>query len=244
MPITEAIENVTELLYINDCYACEFEAIVTQVSAHTIVLDKTLFYPAGGGQPADFGRILASSGEYRVLNVKKAGTDVEIQVDHEGIHVGETIKGFVDWNRRYTLMRYHTACHILSAVVNQATGALITGNQIEADRARIDFDLDNFDREQIQTFEDKTNAVITQGLSVTIKNLSKEEAFKIPSVFKLKNILQPSIETIRIIDVLGCDTQACGGTHIRNTAEIKGVRVTKVDNKGKNNRRIYFVLRD
>ncbi|MBI4738007.1 alanyl-tRNA editing protein [Candidatus Woesearchaeota archaeon] len=235
---------MTELAYLDDCYAQAFEANVTRAAGTVVVLDKTLFYPTGGGQPTDVGTIRAASGEYNVLNAKKAGQDVEIQLDREGLSQGERITGSVDWNRRHTLMRYHTACHIFSAVVHEATGALITGNQIEAERARVDFDLEKFDREQITTFESKTNELIDRGIPVTIKNISKEEAFQIPSVFKLKNILPPSIETIRIIDIPGCDTQACGGTHVRNTSEIKGVQVTKIDNKGKNNRRIYFVLKD
>ncbi|MBI5398671.1 alanyl-tRNA editing protein [Candidatus Woesearchaeota archaeon] len=235
---------MTELAYLDDCYVREFEANVTRAAGTLVVLDKTFFYPAGGGQPTDIGKIRAASGEYNVLNAKKIGQDVEIQLDREGLLQGERITGIVDWKRRYTLMRYHTACHILSALVNEATGALITGNQIETDRARVDFDLENFDREQIKTFEDKANELIARGIPVTIKNLSKEEAFQIPSVFKLKNILPPSIETIRIIDIPGCDTQACGGTHVCDTSEIKGVQVTKIDNKGKNNRRVYFVLKD
>jgi len=139
-------------------------------------------------------------------------------------------------------MRLHTACHVLSAVVHKETGALITGNQIKENEARIDFNLENFDREQIKSFEKKANEVIEKDLPVEIKFLPREEAFKIPSIVKLKNVLPPNIETIRIVDIKGVDQQACGGTHVRKLGEIGRVRIIRAENKGKNNRRIYFII--
>lgn len=141
-------------------------------------------------------------------------------------------------------MRGHTACHILSYVVNKETGALITGNQIAEDKCRVDFDLDSFDRELIKSFEEKSNQIIRAAVDVDIKFLPREEAFQIPSVFKLRNVLPPSVKEIRIVAIGEYDIQACGGTHVKNTEEIKGIKIIKAENKGKNNRRIYFVLED
>lgn len=130
---------------------------------------------------------------------------------------------------------------MLSAVIHKETGALITGNQIGDTKTRVDFSLKDFDRSQIKSFEEKTNEIIDQNIKVNIKILSGEEAFKIPSIVKLKMDL-PSMEEVRIIDLVGFDAQACGGTHVRNTSEIGHIETIKAENKGRNNRRIYFRL--
>jgi misacylated tRNA(Ala) deacylase len=235
---------MTELTYLNDSYIQEFEANVTKVEGKNIFLDKTAFYPESGGQPGDTGVLVADGDEYKVLATKKAGPEVIHEVDQEGIKAGDKITGIIDWQKRHNFMRGHTACHVLCYVVNNETGALITGNQIAEDKCRIDFDLENFDREQIQSFENRTNEIINEGVDVTIDVLPREEAFQIPSVLKLKNVLPPSIENIRVVEIGDYDIQACGGTHVKNTEEIKGISITKAENKGKNNRRIYFVLKD
>ncbi|MFC1741484.1 alanyl-tRNA editing protein AlaXM [Nanoarchaeota archaeon] len=235
---------MTELLYLKDNYKKEFEATVTKADGKNILLDKTCFYPLSGGQPGDTGVIVADGKEYKVLNTIKKGPGAIHEVDQEGIKEGDNITGMIDWSRRYHLMRSHTACHILCLVVHNETKALITGNQITDEKCRIDFNLENFDREQIQSFEKKANEIIEEGVDVSTKILPKEEAFQIPDVLKLKNVLPPSIENIRVVDIEGYDIQACGGTHVKNTQEIKGISITKVDNKGKNNRRIYFKLKD
>ncbi|MBU2561267.1 MAG: alanyl-tRNA editing protein [Nanoarchaeota archaeon] len=235
---------MTDLTYLNDSYKKEFEAIVTKVEGRGITLDNTCFYPTSGGQPGDTGVLVAAGKEYKVVSAKKAGPDIIHEVDQDGIKEGDRVTGMVDWTRRYRFMRGHTACHVLSYVVNKETGALITGNQIAEDKCRIDFDLENFDREQIRSFEEKANRIISEGVEVSTKFLPREEAFQIPSVLKLKNVLPPSVETIRIVEIGDYDAQACGGTHIRDTSEIKGINVTSAENKGKNNRRVYFTLKD
>jgi misacylated tRNA(Ala) deacylase len=235
---------MTTLIYLDDSYNKEFDARVTHVDGKNIVLDKTCFYPNSGGQPGDTGVIVAAGKEYKVVETRKKGPDAVHEVDEEGINEDDNVTGLIDWTRRYRFMRSHTACHVLSYVVNKETGALITGNQIAEDKCRIDFDLENFDREQINSFEENANEIISKGVAVTIKNLPREEAFQIPSVMKLKNVLPPSIANIRVVSIGEYDAQACGGTHVRNTEEIKGIEITKVDNKGKNNRRIYFSLKD
>ena len=139
-------------------------------------------------------------------------------------------------------MRSHTACHVLSAVIHKETGALITGNQIGDVRTRVDFNLKDFDRSQIALYEEKTNEIIDQNIPVDIRILPREEALNMPSIVKLKKDL-PEMKEIRIIDIVGFDAQACGGTHVRNTGEIGHIEVVKAENKGKNNRRIYFRLK-
>jgi misacylated tRNA(Ala) deacylase len=235
---------MTSLIYLDDSYMKEFEAEVTDADGRLIQLDKTCFYPLSGGQPGDTGVIVANGKEYKVVATTKKGSDVIHEVDQEGIRQGDNITGLIDWTRRYHLMRSHTACHILCLVVHKETGALITGNQIYEDKCRIDFNIEEFDRELIQSFEKKANDIISQGVDVVTKTLPKEEAFQIPDVLKLKDVLPPSVENIRIVEIEDYDVQACGGTHVRSTAEIKGIEITKVDNKGKNNRRIYFILKD
>jgi misacylated tRNA(Ala) deacylase len=235
---------MTEQLYHTDSYLKEFEAVVSRAEGKDVSLDRTAFYPASGGQPGDTGVIVAGGIEYKVVSVTKKGDDIMHSVDREGIMPGEKVTCLLDWGRRYRLMRSHTACHVLSYVFNTGTGALITGNQIALDKCRIDFDLEDFDRERIKSFEKKANGIISEEVSVTTRFLPREEAFQIPSVLKLKNVLPPSVDTIRIVQIGSHDIQACGGTHVKNTSEIGGIAITSAENKGKNNRRVYFVLKD
>lgn len=235
---------MTEPLYLKYSYRKEFEAKVINIEGNNLILDRTAFYPTSGGQPGDTGVLVADGKEYKVINTRKAGPDIIHELDHEGMKEGDSVTGILDWSRRYRFMRGHTACHVLSYVVNKETGALITGNQISDDKCRIDFDLANFDREQIKSFEKKANKIIEENTYVTMKFLPRDEAFQIPEVMKLKNVLPPSVDTIRIVDINNYDVQACGGTHVRNTKEIGKIEITKAENKGKNNRRIYFILKD
>lgn len=238
---------MTELIYHEDSYMKELECSVVGVdkdNSKKIILDKTIFYPTSGGQPADKGQLVVNGKSYNVINVKKVGNDIVHEVDSSGIEEGSNVTAMIDWSYRYKLMRGHSACHVLSYVVHQETGALITGNQIKEEKCRIDFDLEEFDREQIKQFEEKTNEIIKSGIPVRTKILPREEAFEIPSVLKLKNVLPPSVEMIRIVDIQNFDAQACGGTHVKNTKEIGQIEIVKTENKGKNNRRIVFVLKD
>ncbi len=235
---------MTELLYLKEPYEKQFEAKVLRAEGRSVLLDKTLFYPRGGGQPSDSGVLVCEGKEYNVVMVSKKGEEVWHDVDSDGIKQEESVTGMLDWTRRHKFMRGHTACHLLSFVVHNETGALITGNQISEEKCRVDFDLESFDREQIRSFEEKTNELIKSGVDVTVKEMPREEAFKIPSVLKLKNVLPPSVEQIRLVDVEGLDIQACGGTHVKKLSEIGRIEITKAENKGKDNRRIYFVLKD
>jgi len=233
---------MTKALYLEDCYLKEFEAEVTKVENNKIVLNQTAFYPESGGQLTDKGKLVKDSEEFNVSMVKKQGPDIFHKVDKEGLKEGDKVKGIIEWGRRYKFMRYHTASHVLSTVVNKETGAQITGNQIKEDEARVDFNLEEFDREKLKEYEQKANEIIAKALPVELKFLPREEAFKIPALVKLKMMLPETIKIIRVVEIQGFDQQACAGTHVKNLDEIGKIEITKAENKGANNRRVYFKL--
>ena len=235
---------MTELLFTEDSYAKEFDAVVTKVDGRFIVLDKTLFYPQGGGQPADEGILTNDHTEYRVVSAKKMGSDVSHEVDKEGLKVGDKVCGKIDWDRRYLLMRMHTAAHIFADVIEKDAGKLITGNSLGIERSRIDFNLEDFDKEKIQGYADQANKMINRELDVDIDELPYDDAMKLPDIVKLKDILPPTIKNLRIVDIKEMNMQACGGTHVKNTREIGIIEVIKAENRGKNNRRVYFKLKE
>ena len=230
-----------EILYLNDCYIKEFEGTVERVTDNKfVVLDKTAFYPNSGGQPHDTGVLIKEGMEFPVVYADKFGDVISHEVSRSGLSSGDAVRGIIDWDRRYLFMKSHTACHILSAVIYNETGAQISGNQLGEDKIRVDFSLNNFDREQIKSYEAKVNEIINKKLPVTINIMSNDEAYTIPSVVKLKDVFPPESQEIRVISIPGVDQQACCGTHVLNTGEIPNIEIFKAENKGKNNRRIYF----
>ena len=234
---------MTELLYMKDSYVQDFEATVTRVEGKIVVLDRTAFYPQGGGVPDDRGKIVHGDKTYYVRLVKKMGDVVIHEVDELGLQAGDKIHCWLDWDRRYKLMRGHTAAHIMSAVVHRETGALITGNQIDLDRIRIDFDLEAFDREKLAEYCAKANQEIAKCQPVTTEFLPREQAMKIPDVVKLAGVLPPAVKELRIVRIGDVDVQADGGPHVANTSEVGSIEIIGAENKGKNNRRVYFVLK-
>ncbi|MBI2674870.1 MAG: alanyl-tRNA editing protein [Candidatus Aenigmarchaeota archaeon] len=230
-------------LYLSDSYIREWEAMVEAAEGRIILLDSTAFYPAGGGQPADKGIMKNPDGRvFSVLSVSKRDGRIYHEVDSDGLKAGESVSCELDWERRYRLMRMHTATHILCAVIHKHTRALITGNQLDVERTRVDFNLDDFDKNKVQGYADEANKIIAQGKDVRIYFMKRGEALSIPSVVKLANSLPPQIEELRIVEIPGIDLQADGGTQVRNTSEIGRIRIEAMENKGKNNRRIYFTL--
>ncbi|MEK6922837.1 MAG: alanyl-tRNA editing protein AlaXM [Nanoarchaeota archaeon] len=237
---------MTELLYLKDHYSKEFEAIIRNVLSTKIMLNKTLFYPQSGGQPNDTGIItrISDNSKFNVLNVYKDSGKIFHEVDKEGLKKGDKIKGEIAWQRRYKLMRAHTAAHIISEVIHKETKALITGNQISEDKVRIDFSLDNFNKEQLQKYIEEANNIINKDLPITTEFLSREQALKIPQISKLATGLPKDIAQVRIVKIGDFDLQADGGTHIRSTKEIGKLVFLKAENKGKSNRRVYFKVED
>src|SRR3989338_3102921 len=187
-------------MYMNDSYLKEFEATVESVKDDKfIVLDKTAFYPSGGGQPHDTGVIICNGEEYPVVYTGKFSGLISHEVNKSGLQVGNTIIGRIDWGRRYKFMRMHTAAHLLISVFNKESNVLITGNQIDEDKTRIDFNMENFDREKILSYIDEGNKIIEQDLPVKVSYMPRAEAMKVPGMVKLAAALPPSVETLRIV---------------------------------------------
>lgn len=227
---------MTELLYLKDSYQKECEA-----NENKIVLDKTIFYPSSGGQPSDTGIIKADK-EYKVINVKKEQGKIIHELDSPGLKPGDKAHCKIDWERRYKLMRSHTAAHLLSVAFYSETGALVTGNQLDLEKSRFDFELENFDREMMENCVNKANELIKKEMEIKAYELPREEAMKIPGVIKLANALPPSIAILRIIQIGDIDRQADGGTHVKNTKEVGTIKILNFENKGKGRKRVYFSL--
>lgn len=229
---------MTELIYFDDCYVKEFDAEVVESEEDRVVLDRTAFYPEGGGQPSDTGEMDG----YRVRKVEKGGGKVEHVLGGGAPGPGSTVHCILDWERRYSHMRYHTAQHIISAIVLDDYGGATTGNQLYADRARIDFDVSISDR--TEEVEEKVNSVIDEGRDVDIYTLSREEAMEELDPERTRiDLLPESIEELRIVDVEGLDRTACAGTHVKNTEELGEFEITGTESKGKGRKRVEFILR-
>ncbi len=232
-----------EALYLKDCYMKEWEAEVKEVNeGKFVVLDQTAFYPKSGGQPNDTGVMVKDGKEFKVVFVGKFSGQISHEVDQEGLNVGDRVKCRIDWERRYKLMRHHTAAHIISAVMYKEAGALITGNQLDLEKSRIDFSLESFDREKLEEYIRKSNGIVQKDIPIKIYTISREEAEKDPSLVKLAKGLPPGIREIRIVEIEDFDRQPDGGTHVRSTKEVGEIRFADAINKGKNNRRLYFTL--
>lgn len=228
-------------VYLEDSYLQECEATITKVTDDKyIVLDKTVFYPNSGGQPHDTGTIKKGEETYNVIFTGKFSGDVSHEVDKQGLKEGDKVTAIIDWERRYAHMKCHTAAHILSELIHKETGALITGNQLGIEKCRIDFSLDDFHPEKMKEYIDEANEVIQRDLPVTVAFKSRQEAMQLPQLSKLAKGLPESLQTIRIVAIGDFDVQGDGGTHVKSTKEIGKLEFIKCQNKGKNNRRLYF----
>lgn len=233
---------MTEQLCLKDGYRRSSDALVIYADGKEVVLDRTVLYPQGGGQPSDTGTLRRADGVFTVLAVRKKDGQVVHVVDKEGIAVGDAVVVEVDWERRYRIMRMHTAAHVLSAVAYTETGLLITGNALGTEKSHLDFNLEQCDKAVMRSIVDKANALIKQGAPISVSFLPREEAFKIPSIVKLASILPPSVPILRIVTIGDIDKQADGGTHVKDIKEVGMISLLSVDNKGKSNRRMYFTL--
>lgn len=235
---------MTEALYQNDAYLKRFDGDVVTVTPEGVLLDRTAFYPSGGGQPSDMGQLsLPEGGTVRVIDVRKTQDGILHVLDRpSSLAPGDRITGEIDWARRYAHMRYHTALHILSGVVYRRVESGITGNQITAERSRMDFSIPGFERALAETFLDGVNEVVREHRPVTVRFLSRVEAMKDPTLIRVARELVPDVETVRVIDIEGFDVQADGGTHVANTAEVGFARLERIENKGARNKRLYLTL--
>lgn len=207
-----------------------------------MVLNQTAFYPNSGGQLFDTGTMQRNDDIFNVVFCGKFSGQISHELDREGLKAQDKVHCRIDWGRRYMLMRMHTAAHILSEVIHKATGALITGNQLGIEQSRIDFSLENYNQDLVKSFVEEANKVISRNLLVTTEFMPRQEALKIPNISKLAVGLPDSIQEFRIVKIGDFDMQADAGTHVRETKEIGKIEFLKVDNKGKNNRRLYFRL--
>ncbi len=231
------------MIWMDDCYVKEWDAEVVEANGKFVVLNPVNFYPKAGGLAWDTGKITTEDGsEYKVMYSGKFNGVVSLELDREGLKPGQKVHCILDWERRYKLMRLHTAVHVLASVVNKRTGALITGNYLDIDKSRMDFNLENFDKDEFMRYIEETNAILAEGHPVKIYTLPKDEAMKIPGIVKLASKMPPDVKELRIVEIEGVDIQADGGPHVANTKECGKIKVLKFENKGKNNRRVYFDL--
>lgn len=238
---------MTELLYQYDSYLRAFDAQVIGVRDGAVVLDRTAFYPGGGGQPHDTGMLRRGDSSWRVEAVIKQEGETRHQLAEgtELPRVGQFLDGEVDWERRYRLMRTHTAMHVLCGVIWKEFSAQVTGGQMYLDRARMDFELDDLNPERVQLIERRANAEIAAGHRVTVQILPRDAAFAIPDLIRTKiNLLPEGIREVRVVSVGDLDTQADGGTHVANTREIGMIRIVGTRSKGKINKRLEVELAD
>ncbi len=235
---------MTILLCQSDAYLKEFDANVTVVNGDQVVLERTAFYPRGGGQPSDQGTLWSDGTEYRVLEVKKQGGEVLHKLDRPfGFAAGTHVRGLVDWERRYKLMRTHTALHILCGVMWRDFRVSVTGGDMEPLAARMDFELEHMSATFAQEVEQKVNAEIAAARDIRVKILPREEAFQIPDLIRTKiNLLPPDIKEVRTVEIVGLDLQADGGTHVANTREVGHIKVVGHESKGKINKRLRIAV--
>jgi len=234
---------MTELLAHTDAYLQEFEATVVAVNPdeNAVALDKTAFYPGGGGQPCDYGWL----NDTPVTKVKKQGPHIWHWLKGDLPAEGDTVHGQLNWDRRYKLMRTHTAFHILCGVVWRDYEAQVTGGNMDVLKGRMDFEFETLRQELVKEIEEKLNQEVAAARDVHIKTLPREEAFQIPDLIRTKiNLLPAGIKQVRTVEIEGLDLQADGGTHVANTQEVGTIKVAGYESKGKINKRIRLEIAD
>ncbi len=237
---------MTKILYTDDMQQTEFSAEVLEVAEEGhIVLDQTCFYPKSGGVDNDTGKFERKSDNqtFNVVMVKKQGNNILHEIEPTGLKKGDKITGIIDWNRRLELMRYHTAAHVLSGIFYKEGQVKVTGNNLILGQGRIDFNFPDFDRSLIEKFVSQANDLIKQDLPVETFYINREELDKDPDLTKLVMGLPSNIKRVRIVDIKGFDKQPDGGCHVAHLNLIGEIEITKIKNKGKNNRRLYFLLK-
>jgi len=234
-----------KILYLEDSYLKEFKAKVLNVNSEEnyITLDQTAFYPGGGGQPCDFGYIYLTDIRSKVTKVKKIDGRICHFLEGKLPGIDEIITGKIDWNRRYQLMRTHTVLHMLSAVVWHDHHVQVTGGNMEPLSGRLDFEFEQLNSEITTMIEKRVNEEILMEREIVSRTISREEANNIPDLIRTKiNLLPAGLKEIRIVEIVGLDLQADGGTHVKNTLEIGDFKIVKYKSKGRTNKRIQIAL--
>ncbi len=238
---------MTELVCHRDAYLKEFDARVVEVNAaeRAVALDRTAFFPGGGGQPFDRGWLAAGGVERAVIRTGRQGDTVWHWLDGEPPAVGSAVKGRLDWDLRYKLMRTHTAFHILCGVVWRDWTAQVTGGTMEPLKGRMDFEFETLQHELVAEIESRINAEVAAARPISVRVLPREEAFQIPDLIRTTINLRPeSIRAVRIVEIQGLDLQADGGTHVANTREVGRIRVAGYESKGRINKRVKLEIGD
>jgi misacylated tRNA(Ala) deacylase len=240
-------QMTTRLIYQTDSYIQTFTARVTGVDedSHSIILDQTAFYPGGGGQPADSGLLAVGNLTYPVVRARKSGDEIHhyLEGDLPLLAIDSQVTGQIDWERRYQLMRTHTAMHILCGVIFRDYGASVTGGDMDPLAGRMDFEFETMHKDLVQTIEAAINQEVINARNIRVDILPRQVAFQIPDLIRTKiNLLPAGIEQVRVVEIEGLDLQADGGTHVKNTAEVGRIRVIDYKSKGKINKRIYVEL--
>jgi misacylated tRNA(Ala) deacylase len=236
---------MTEKLYHQDAYLQEFEAAVTNISEGWVALDRTAFYPGGGGQPSDQGKFVRGANTILVTKAKSETGEIWHAVDSEGFQIGDAITAYLDWPNRYKLMRTHSAMHILCGVIWRDYGASVTGGNMAPGRGRMDFEFERMQKELVEEIESKINVEVAAARSITAEVLPREQAFEIPDLIRTKiNLLPEGIQQVRVVEIDGLDLQADGGTHVGNTSEVGRIRVVDYKSKGRINKRLVVELED
>ena len=235
----------TDLIYLRDAYDRSVHSVVTHVDGVRVALDRTVFYPTGGGQPHDTGTLTWPGGSARVTEVRKQGDDVWHTLDGDLPAPGTAVDGEIDWDRRHRLMRTHTALHVLCGVIWQEWGVPVTGGNMEPLAARMDFELDPTPEGFGARVEELVAAEIAADRPIEVSFVPRSEAVLDEALIRTKVSLVPeSVAEIRVVDIVGLDKQADGGTHVRSTAEVGRVRVVKTESKGKGNKRVRIEVTD
>ncbi len=227
---------ITKQVYLEDSYLRELDAEVVGLG-EGVVLDKTIFYASSGGQPNDTGTMLGSA-TYEVKDVFK---HEELLHRTEPIPaVGEKVRLKIDWDRRYKLMRQHTSIHVVSSIAMKEFGAMITGNQINEEYSRIDFNFKDWNGDISASLQNRVNEELLKNHEVSVLTMKRDEVLRMEGAIKVDPRLLPPTDTLRVVKIGDVDVQPDGGTHVRNTSEIGVIEIYKIENKGKNNKRMYF----
>ena len=236
---------MTEQIYNSDAYIKELESKIIEVNEDNIVLDRTIFFPGGGGQPNDLGSIFVDKKEVKIEKVSWKDGKISHFLNINNLKVGDSIETKIDWQRRFKLMRTHTALHILCGVIWRDYGAAVTGGNMEPLKGRMDFEFPSLSAELTEEIEKKINYEVQEDRKITVDFLPREEAFQIPDLIRTKiNLLPESLRIIRTINIHGLDLQADGGTHVSSTSKVGYIKITGHESKGKINKRLRIAVLD
>lgn len=236
----------TDPLYLRDAYARTFDATIVGVEGDAVALDRTLFYPIGGGQPTDTGALSADGTTWTVSEVRRDGASIWHRLEGAPApDTGTLVEGEVDWERRHALMRTHTALHVLCGVIYRDYGSSVTGSNMTPLAARMDFELENMSTDFAEQIEQRANDELTADRPIRISFMPREDADHHPELIRTKvNLLPPAIREVRVVAIEGLDIQADGGTHVASTGEVGRIRVVGHESKGRINKRLRIVVED